>query len=201
MPKLSTIVIYSLLLMCGLATVGCRTNHQAMQTAEHVDLERFMGPWFVQGYTPILVDKEAFNAVEHYYLDDESKIRTTYQFRKGAFDGELKTYTPVGTVYDSESNAEWRMQFIWPFQSKYIIFYLSDDYQQTIIAHPNRKYAWIMNRDPGIPEEIYQELLAQLVKEGFNPDDLFRVPQNWDHEPERLKHILEVGNSAPLAPK
>lgn len=158
-----------------------------------------MGPWFVQGYTPILVDKEAHNAVEHYFLDIDGKVLTTYQFRKGGFDGELKTYTPVGTIHDAESNAEWRMQFIWPFKAKYYVFFLSEDYQDTIVAHPNRKHAWIMSRTPEMEASTYAQHLSQLEEAGFDPDAVLRVPQDWSHEPERLEHIRSLGASAPLA--
>jgi apolipoprotein D and lipocalin family protein len=164
---------------------GCSTTRADLPTADYVDLPRFMGPWFVHGYTPIIVDRAAHNALEIYELRDDGRIDTTYQFRKGGFEGKLSTYHPVGTVHDEQTNAEWRMQFIWPFQAKYIIMYLSDDYRETIIAHPNRRYAWIMTRSPELPEERYKELLQKLEGEGFDPLIMERVPHDWSYEPER----------------
>lgn len=175
------------------------TSPSPLPTAASVDLDRFMGPWFVVGYTPILVDKEAHNAVEHYHHAGDGKIRTTYQFRKGGFDGKLKTYTPVGTVKDTTTNAEWRMQFIWPFKAPYIILYVSDDYSETIIAHPNRKYAWIMQRDPEINEAAYAAMLERLEAVGYDPSVVQSVPHDWSGDTERLKVIESVGASRPLA--
>lgn len=178
---------------------GCATHHPPLPTPEFVDLDRFMGAWYVVGYTPILVDKEAHNAVEHYFREDARTIRTTYQFRKGGFDGKLKTYTPVGTVHDTETNAEWRMQFIWPFKAPYIILYLSDDYTETIIAHPNRKYAWIMQRSPQVDEGLYRDLLSRLEAVGFDPEVIQRVPHDWEREPARLEAVRQAGRAKPLA--
>lgn len=180
----------------GLA--GCAST-PPLATPGYVDLERFMGTWYVVGYTPILVDKDAHNAVEHYYQDESGKIRTTYQFRKGGFDGPLKTYTPVGTIHDKESNAEWRMQFVWPFKARYIIHYVSEDYDRTLIAHPNRKYAWIMQREARISDADYEAMIQRLEEAGFDRDRLQRVPHDWSTEPDRLQTVESVGTSQPLS--
>ena len=56
----------------------------------------------------------------------------TFTFRDGAFDGKPKLYTPRGFVRDTQSNAIWGMQFIWPIKTDYRITYLAPDYSQTI---------------------------------------------------------------------
>ncbi len=171
---------------------GC-ASHPPVPTPKHVDMDRFMGRWYVVGYTPILVDKQAHNAIEHYRLDENEKIQTTYQFRDGSFDGELKTYTPVGWIDDSESNAEWRMQFIWPFSSDYVILHVAEDYSRTIVVHPNRKYAWIMQREPQIYDENYQAMLQKLEDAGYDLEAIQRLPQDWSGEAERLAALEAQG--------
>ena len=61
-----------------------------MKTVEQVDLERFMGPWYVIANIPTFVEKGAHNAVENYRLDDDGTIATTFTFRKDGFDGNEK---------------------------------------------------------------------------------------------------------------
>lgn len=187
------LLIFALVGLTLYFVAGCATANKPLPTVSKVDLDRFMGPWFVIGYTPLGVDGDAHNAVEHYHLDDSGKIKTTYQFRRGGFDGELKTMTPVGRVYDGETNAEWRMQFFWPFEAEYLVFDLSPDYQRTIIAHPNRKYAWIMARSPEMTDSHYQAAVAKLKAEGFDPEVIQRLPHDWSSDQERLKRIREAG--------
>jgi Bacterial lipocalin len=160
-----------------------------------------MGAWFVHGHTPILVDKQAHNAVEHYYLNEKQEVETTYQFRDESFSGELKTYTPTGFPKDEEasSGARWQMQFLWPFKADYVIVHLSDDYAETIIGHPSRKYAWIMTRSPEIADEAYESLLQRLEKIGYDRSVVRRLPHDWSDDQDRLQRIREVGKSAPLA--
>ncbi len=158
-----------------------------------------MGIWYVHGYTPILVDKEAHNAVEHYYLNEDGEVDTTYQFRDGSFTGEIKSYTPTGfPTEDDPSGARWKMQFIWPFKANYVILYVCGDYQSTIIGHPSRKYAWIMTRDHVIEDADYKALLQKLEAADYDLSIVQRLPQDWSDESERLKELEKVGTSAPL---
>lgn len=175
------------------------SSNPPLPTPEHVDLEKFMGSWFVHGYTPILVDKEAHNAVEHYYLNDDKHVETTYQFRKGGFAGDLKSYTPKGfPVQDDASQARWKMQFIWPFKSDYVIIDVTDDYQSTIIGHPSRKYTWIMSRSNEIDDKTYAAQLEKLDEAGYETSIVQRLPQDWSNEGERLEKLKEVGATKPL---
>ncbi|MGB0743723.1 MAG: lipocalin family protein, partial [Opitutales bacterium] len=177
---------------------GCATSDTPLPTPDKVNLDKFMGSWFVHGYTPILVDGKAHNAVEHYYLNDDNEVETTYQFRDGSFDGELKTFKPKGfPAEEDESGARWKMQFIWPFKSDYVIVHVSEDYQSTIIGHPSRKYAWIMDRKNSIDEASYKGLLKLLDEAGYDVSIVQRLPQDWSNEAERLKTLKEVGASAP----
>lgn len=167
-----------------LAACASRSNMDPLPLADYVNLDRFMGKWYVLGYTPTFLDKGAHNATETYVLDREEdgevKIRTTYAFRSKSFDGKRKEFNPVGTVYNRETNAEWRMQFIWPFKAPYLILYVDDNYETTIIGTPGRDMAWIMAREPQITEERYDRLLGILRQNDFDLEKFERVPQRWE---------------------
>jgi apolipoprotein D and lipocalin family protein len=201
--KFDLSLLFGSLAICGLSffNTGCATNREPLPQAEKVDLKRFMGAWYVIGYTPIIVDKAAHNGVEHYYLNPKNEIETTYSFRDGSTAGPIKTYKPKGFVYDKENNAEWRMQFIWPFKSDYIISYLSEDYDKTIIAHPSRKYAWIMQRSPEMDDTTYDTMLTKLKSAGYDTSVVKRMPHDWSNEQTRLKKIESAGKTEPLVPR
>jgi apolipoprotein D and lipocalin family protein len=150
-----------------------------MPTVPQVDLQRFMGDWYVIANIPTFIEKGAHNAIESYRLDSDGTIATTFTFRAGAFDGQPKKYTPRGFVQDTRTNALWGMQFIWPIKADYRITYLADDYSQTIISREARDYVWIMARTPSIPEADYQRLLKIVVAQGYDPKQIQKVPQQW----------------------
>jgi apolipoprotein D and lipocalin family protein len=163
---------------CALLLGGC-TTAPPMETVDHVDLERFMGDWYVIANIPTFIEKDAYNAVETYRLDDDGTVATTFTFRKGGFDGEKKEYTPRGFVLDDESNALWGMQFVWPFKGDYRIIYLDEDYSTTVIGRQKRDYVWLMARSPEPPEADYQRAVEAIREAGYDMDELQRVPQRW----------------------
>lgn len=158
---------------------GCAPSLPPLKTVDRVDLQRFMGDWYVIANIPTFIEKGAHNAVESYRLEDDGTVATTFTFRQGGFDGPVKTYTPRGFVRDTASNAVWGMRFIWPFKAEYLIIYLNEDYTQTIIGRSKRDYLWIMARTPEIPDEDYARLVADLAARGYDVSKIEKVPQSW----------------------
>ena len=154
------------------------THRRSIRTEPRVDLERFMGRWYVIACIPTLIERYAHNAIEHYELDYDGTIATTFSFRKGDFGGRRKSYTSRGFVRD-ESNAVWGMRFIWPVKADYRIVYVDEDYTQTIVGRQKRDYAWIMARTPAIPNGDYFQRVKLLREEGYDTSRLKLVPQRW----------------------
>jgi len=158
---------------------GCAGGQAPLETVDHVDLDRFMGSWYVIADIPTFVEKGAHNAVETYELNDDGSISTTFVFRKDSFDGKLKEYNPTGYVVDNQSNAVWGMQFVWPIKADYRIVYLAEDYSQTVIARNKLDYVWIMARTPAISDEDYAALTLLVESLGYDMSKLRKVPQQW----------------------
>jgi apolipoprotein D and lipocalin family protein len=156
---------------------ACQTPPpRALQTVEKVDVPRFMGDWYVIACIPTFIERQAYNAVESYELAPDGRVRTVFTFRKGAFDGPEKRYSPVGTVLDA-SGAVWGMQFIWPIKSDYRVTYLTADYTQTIISRQKRDYVWIMARTPMISDADYRRDVELVGAQGYDIAALRKVPQ------------------------
>lgn len=162
-----------------LLLAGC-ASHPPMPTVEHVDLERFMGDWYVIANIPTLIERGAHNAIESYALNDDGSIATTFTFRAGRFDGPVKTYRPKGFVVPGTGNAVWGMQFVWPIKADFRVVYLTSDYSQTVIGRNARDYVWIMARTPAIADTDYASILTHLEKLGYDVSRIQRVPQHWE---------------------
>jgi apolipoprotein D and lipocalin family protein len=168
---------YLLAALC--MVLGACAGGYEMRTVDYVDLDRFMGKWYVIASIPTFIERDAHNAVENYELRPDGTITTTFTFRDGSFDGKLKTYTPTGFVQDRETNAEWGMRFVWPVKADYRIVHLDRNYTQTIIGRNKRDHVWIMARTPTIPEAGYRELLERVAGLGYDLSKVRRVPQQW----------------------
>ena len=158
---------------------GCATKPAELATVDYVDLDRFMGDWYVIANIPTFIEKGAHNAIENYTMNDDGSIATRFTFRKDSFDGKEKEYNPKGFITDTESNAVWGMRFIWPIKADYRVIYLADDYSVTVIGRNKRDFVWIMAREPQMPDTRYDELVDFVESVGYDITALRRVPQEW----------------------
>jgi apolipoprotein D and lipocalin family protein len=172
-------VMPSLFMPVVLLTLAACSSPPPIRIATAVDLERFMGDWYVIANIPTWIERDAHNAVESYRLAQDGTVATTFKFRRGSFEGELKTYHPTGYILDRETNAVWGMQFLWPIKADYRIVFVDESYSQTVIGRTARDYVWLMARTPEIPESDYQRFLTLIAQEGYDVSKARKVPQRW----------------------
>ncbi|MFO0511758.1 MAG: lipocalin family protein [Gammaproteobacteria bacterium] len=177
--RLNGILAFGLVSLSLAALAGCGVSPQkvTVPVVEKVDLPRFMGPWYVIGVIPTVIEKDVYNAIETYELAPDGTIKTTFTLNKGGFDGERKVYTPRGFVVPGTNNAIWGMQFIWPIKAEFVISHLDADYTETIIARSARDYVWIMARTPTIDDARYAALVKRVADMGYDTSKLVKVPQ------------------------
>lgn len=172
-PPWIAVALFPLLLLAG-----CN-GMQPLATVDRVDIDRFMGDWYVIAHIPTFLEKDSYNAVESYALEDDGTVATTFTFREGGFDGEEKRYTPRGFPDADSGYAVWGMRFVWPIKADYRIVHLEEDYSVTIVGRNKRDFVWIMAREPSIPETQYQALVKDIEAMGYDMSELRRVPQRW----------------------
>lgn len=178
-------MVSSLAIAGFLAACAGRGDTRPVEPVAHVDLDRFMGDWYVIASIPTRFERGAFNAVETYSQGADGRIDTVFRYRKDGFDGELETMTPTGFVREGTGNAVWGMQFVWPVKAEYIIASLAPDYSDTIVARNKRDYVWIMARTPTLPQARYRQLVAEVEAMGYDVSRLRPVPQQWPESPPR----------------
>lgn len=152
-----------------------------------VDLQRFMGPWYVIAsipidisFLPMFSEKGAHNGIESYRLTDDGVIETTYTFRRDSFDGPERVFTPRARSANPPLNSEWKMKFAWYLPaSDYLILRVDPDYQRTVVGVRDRKYVWIMSRTAEMPAAEYDELVTWLQTIGYDTAKIEPVPQRW----------------------
>jgi apolipoprotein D and lipocalin family protein len=167
------VVLASALIFCGCQSAP---EMKPIPPMPRVDLQRFMGDWYVIASIPTLIEKEAYNAVESYSLNEDGTIATTFTFNKGAFDGPAKRYEPKGFVKDRTQSGVWGMQFIWPIKAQYLIAHVDEAYQETIVARDKRDYVWIMARKPDLAPASRDRLVSRVRELGYDTTLLRFVP-------------------------
>lgn len=148
-----------------------------LKLVDSVDLPRFMGDWFVFAHIPYSLEKGKVGTLDRYALREDGRIQNSFLFRRKTLDAPLEEWKGVAWVHDKKSNAEWRVQFIWPFRVPFMVIDLDPDYRWAVIGYPSRKLAWVLSRNPVLDEKTYQGILSRMEKQGYDTSRLAKVPQ------------------------
>jgi apolipoprotein D and lipocalin family protein len=163
----------------SLFLVGCASTPTAMNlaTVPQVDLNRFMGQWHVIAHIPYFLEKGKVDTSDIYALRPDGRIDNIFRFRKGSFDAPEQEWRGVAWVVNSQTNAEWKVQLLWPFKVGYLILELDPEYGWSIVGTPDGSKLWILSRSRHLSEDVYRDLLHRVEKRGYRPSSLVKVPQ------------------------
>lgn len=148
------------------------------ETVDYVDMEKFSGDWYVIALIPTSFEKDAAWGIENYSLDEKGHIRVEYTFRKGSRDGKEKVMYQKGWIADPETNADWRVQPLWPLKLPYYILELDEDYTYTVIGTNNYKYLWIMSRESQMDAALLRNLFDRMEDRGFTRKNIKIMDQS-----------------------
>lgn len=175
----------TILALTVLALAGCSTvpKHPPLRTVDHVDLNRFMGDWYVIGTIPWFVEKNNVGTMDIYKLRPDGKIDIRYAFHKKSLDAPQQKMKATANVVNTKTNAEWAVQFLWPFKAPFLVIDLTPDYKATTIGYPDRSLIWIMCREPVMSENDYAAALEKARSQGYDISRIVKVPQKSEPKP------------------
>ncbi len=173
-------MIRKLILSIFIFTLGCSTfstNEDSMKTVAHVDIQKFMGNWYVLSGRFTMLEKEVHNALEVYtWNEKEERIDIGFTYNKGSLTGDIKSIPQKGWIQNKTSNAYWKVSPLWPLKFDYLIVALADDYSWTAIGVPDQKFLWIMARDTKNPEATINAANEKLTAAGYDIKNQVLVP-------------------------
>ena len=145
------------------------------EVVDNLNLEKFMGRWYVISLIPNWIEENATNSYDEYTLNKDGTVDIFYQAIKK---GKTRTIKQRATVL--ENPAIWEIQFIKPwvpfFKAPYEVIMLDEDYNYMVVGYPNNDYGWIMSRTTFLEETIYQEILSKLESNfGYNKKEFIKV--------------------------
>lgn len=162
-------------------TLACGNGLQAVpaEPAAALDLARFQGRWYVIARAPA-DDPHPRAAYFEYRARADGALEGRYSSRE-SFEREPVTVERNAQA-DPKVPAKWRVRTGWLGSDEQWVLYVSPDYRFAIAGVPARREAWILAREPVIPEWSYAGLLARLAVQGYDVSQFRRVPQ----KPEQI---------------
>lgn len=139
----------------------------------NLDLRRYLGRWYEICRLPLKYeDATATDITATYSLDDDGGVRVDN--RCFDEDGEPSQALGKATPVD-DSKSRLKVTFLpeyirWiPFTSgDYWVLKIDPDYKIALVGTPDRKFLWLLARQPDLPDATRDEFLAEARRQGFD---------------------------------
>ena len=155
------------ILMLLLCVLGCASHPpKPLQTAESVDLQRYMGTWYEIARLPNHFQSKCASDVQARYRMDGGVVRVLNRCRKP--DGTVTKAKGIAKVVPGSGNAKLRVSFFWPFYGNYWILALDPEYRWVLVGEPRRKYGWILSRTTSLDGSIVERVLTRAEQLGYD---------------------------------
>ena len=169
----------SLVLLC-LLLAGCvgGARERPPQTVGEVDLQRYQGTWYELARLPMFFQRDCVRAEAHYRLERDGSlaVRNRCETTSGAWkqaDGRAVAQQPGSTDRLWVRFDNWFSQ-LFPDLSKghYWVLYLDEAYDTALVGSPDRKFLWLLARDPEVAQASRDRLLGEASRRGYAIDEL-----------------------------
>lgn len=164
---------------------GCATQSQTrpLPTVKKVDLRRYAGQWYEIARLKNRFQREGESAMAEYQMVSETSASVRNSATTSS--GKVRSIEGTATVVPGSSGARLRVKFhglaaLVPASSEgnYWIIALDPGYRSAMVGTPDRKYLWILSREPRLPEATKKAYLEKAKSLGFSLQDLV-----WDPVP------------------
>jgi len=186
-PKLDKRMRTFLVLLLAVAVLAMLASRAQAREPElvskaTVDLDRYMGRWWVIGNIPYFAERGKIASADVYALLPDGKIDNVFVYRK-AFDKPEKRMNALATVVPGSNNTRWKIAFFGGLlKADYLILEVAPDYSWALIGQPSGKLAWVFSREQRMDDAQFDALREKFAAYGYRPGDIKRVPQFPDQQ-------------------
>lgn len=142
-------------------------------TAPSVDLARYAGDWYEIESFPAWFQRGCTGTKANYTPMPDGRIRVINTCTRGQKSVHIEG---VARVVPKSNNSKLKVRFFWPFEGDYWILELDPAYRWAAVGHPNRKYLWILARDPQLDSAELASIRAKLAAKGYDINRLRPTP-------------------------
>lgn len=146
---------------------------QPVTSVESLDIQRYCGLWYEIGRLPLRwEDADAADITAYYTLEGDGSLRVDNRCRdkRGAPSQAIGRATAV-----SGKPGRLEVSFLpglirWiPFtKGDYWVLKVDAAYTVALVGSPDRKYLWLLAREPRIDEATRDAYLAEATRQGFD---------------------------------
>jgi apolipoprotein D and lipocalin family protein len=171
---------------CALLVASCAgiESRQPLQTVASVDLARYAGTWYEIARLPMWFQRHCIDSRAIYTTRPDGTIGVHNECMTDT--GGLDQVDGIATIVNTHTNAKLAVTFDNFFarlagpsrEGNYWILDLDPDYQTALVGTPDRRYLWMLSRNPHLDEATYQRMVGKAQQLGFPVSGLIRAKRS-----------------------
>jgi len=166
-----------LILGMAVTLLGCTSVPKGLKPVSDFDADRYLGTWYEIARLDHSFERNLINVSAEYLRNPDGTIEVTNR----GFNEKKREWQAIegkARFIDDDMQGSLKVSFFGPFYGGYHVIALDKEaYQYAMVAGPNRSYLWILSRDKTMNENVYDELVSQAEKWGFDTSQLIKVTQ------------------------
>ena len=172
-------IIQYFCLILLIAIVSCSVK-SGIRNDELINYELYQGKWYEVARLPNSFEEGLICTTMTYTYQDDGIMTVTSSGKNKNNPNDSKSFTAKAWIPDENEPQKIKMQFVWPVAFDFILIHIDEEKGYAIIASPNKKYLWMLSRQPMINESDIFELKSISEKNQYNIDNLVYVEQICD---------------------
>lgn len=153
-----------------------------IQAVDQVNLQKYLGQWHEVARKPLIFQKDcAYQVVAKYSLNSNGNIEVNNSCYKA--NAEKKQSIGEAFVQNSPKNSQLKVSFLPQFlrwipiaRGDYWVLKIDPEYKMALVGAPNKKYLWVLSRDPQPPKQQVQQYLDYAKSLGYELNDVIYTP-------------------------
>lgn len=172
----------AVLLAAAMIGVSGLAGEPPLELADALDLERYQGRWYEIARLPNRFQDQCIGDVTaEYELLGDSRVRVINRCRQAGggwseVEGVARRDRSDGRVAALEVRFAPRwlsfLPFVW---GEYRVMVLDEAYRYALVGSGDREFLWILARQPGLPTAVFDRLVAEARRQGFDTSRLERT--------------------------
>lgn len=171
------------ILICGALTLAsCSNSHAPLETVKNLDPQRYQGQWHEVARLPNFFEHNVVAARATYGEIPGSKSLSV--LNEGVkVDGKRTRISGAASLVGQSpvDEAELKVRFnrfsASLFAGDYWILDLNEQHTRAVVGTPNRKYLWLLSKDPSDQVEDFTVPLKKMKHKGFAVENLIVNPK------------------------
>lgn len=155
---------------------ACGGVPEGIRPVASLNLERYSGRWYELARYDHRFERGMNYVTADYRLLPSGQVQVINRGYRAEEDA-WKSAKGKARWASSEGIGHLEVSFFGPFYADYVVFYLSENYQQALVTGPSRDYFWMLSRTPHISDELWQRLSDVAQRNGFSSEQWIVVKQ------------------------